>query len=141
MQSIDDIYTKLYAIRVAGVKTHERYPPYTFNTAEYPLLFFRNVKFNLEYSASLEYSFAGSTPSTLDLSTGSAEMIIIVESFRQGTSAQNYAKSRVLLNAVADAINSSDITIDTDGVEIEEDFELTGDTVLFVVKCKINFMI
>lgn len=141
MQSIDDIYTKLYAIRVAGVKTHEKYPPYTFNTAEYPLLFFRNVKFNLEYSASLEYSFSGATPSTLDLSSGSAEMIIIIESFRQGTSVQNYSKSRQLLNAVADAINASNITIDVDGVEIEEDFELTGDTVLFVVKCKINFSI
>lgn len=141
MQSVDDIYTKLYAIRVVGVKKHEKYPPYTFNTAEYPLLFFRNVKLNLEYSASLAYNFSGDTPSTLDLSTGSAEMIIIVESFRQGTSVQNYAKSRELINAVADAINDSNITIDTDGVEIEEDFELTGDTVLFVVKTKINFKI
>jgi len=141
MQSIDDIYTKLYAIRVVGVKTHKQYPPYTFNTAEYPLLFFRNVKLNLQYSASLEYSFSGETPSTLDLSTGSAEMIIIIESFRQGTSTQNYGKSRELINAVADAVNASNITIDVDGVEIEEDFELTGDTVLFVVKCKINFVI
>ena len=141
MQSVSDIYDKLYAIRVIGVKTHSKYPPYTFNTAEYPLLFFRNIKLNLEYSASLSYSLSGTTPSTLDLSGGSAEMIIIVESFRQGTSVQNYAKSRELINAVADAINASDITIDVDGVEIEEDFELTGDTVLFVVKCKINFMI
>jgi len=141
MQSVDDIYTKLYDIRVAGVKTHEKYPPYTFNTASYPLLFFRNIKLNLQYSASLEYSLAGGIPSTLDLSTGSAEMIVIVESFRQGTSVQNYAKSREIINAIADAVNASNITIDVDGVEIEEDFELTGDTVLFVVKCKINFMV
>jgi len=105
------------------------------------LLFFRNIKLNLQYSASLEYSLAGGIPSTLDLSTGSAEMIVIVESFRQGTSVQNYAKSRELINAIADAVNASNITIDVDGVEIEEDFELTGDTVLFVVKCKINFMV
>ena len=68
-------------------------------------------------------------------------MVVIVESFRQGTSVQNYAKSRELVNAIADALNASDIVIDVDGVEIEEDFELTGDTVLFVIKTKINFRI
>ena len=46
-------------------------------------------------------------------------MIIIVESFRQAL-CQNYAKSRELINAVADAVNASNITIDVDGVEIEE---------------------
>jgi hypothetical protein len=140
MQSISDIYTKLYEIRVAGVKTHEKYPPYTFNTADYPLLFFRNIKIILNYEESLTLSLAN-LPSSLDVSTGTAEMVVIVESFRQGTSVQNYAKSRDLVNAIADALNSSDIVIDVDGVEIEEDFELTGDTVLFVIKTKINFRI
>lgn len=140
MQSISDIYTKLYEIRVAGVKTHEKYPPYTFNTADYPLLFFRNIKIILNYEGSLTLSLVN-PPSSLDVSTGTAEMVVIVESFRQGTSVQNYAKSRDLVNAIADALNSSDIVIDVDGVEIEEDFELTGDTVLFVIKTKINFRI
>ncbi len=140
MQSISDIYTKLYQIRVAGVKTHEKYPPYTFNTAEYPLLFFRNIKIILNYEASQSLSL-DVIPTSLDVSTGTAEMVVIVESFRQGTSVQNYAKSRELVNAIADALNASDIVIDVDGVEIEEDFELTGDTVLFVIKTKINFRI
>ncbi len=140
MQSISDIYTKLYQIRVAGVKTHEKYPPYTFNTAEYPLLFFRNIKIILNYEASQSLSL-DVIPTSLDVSTGTAEMVVIVESFRQGTSVQNYAKSRELVNAIADALNVSDIVIDVDGVEIEEDFELTGDTVLFVIKTKINFRI
>ena len=140
MQSISDIYTKLYQIRVAGVKTHEKYPPYTFNTAEYPLLFFRNIKIILNYEASQSLSL-DVIPTSLDVSTGTAEMVVIVESFRQGTSVQNYGKSRELVNAIADALNASDIVIDVDGVEIEEDFELTGDTVLFVIKTKINFRI
>jgi len=140
MQSISDIYTKLYQIRVAGVKTHEKYPPYTFNTAEYPLLFFRNIKIILNYEASQSLSL-DVIPTSLDVSTGTAEMVVIVESFRQGTSVQNYAKSRELVNAIADALNASDIVIDVDGVEIEEDFELTRDTVLFVIKTKINFRI
>lgn len=140
MQSISDIYTKLYQIRVTGVKTHEKYPPYTFNTADYPLLFFRNIKIILNYEASQSLSL-DVIPTSLDVSTGTAEMVVIVESFRQGTSVQNYAKSRELVNAIADALNASDIVIDVDGVEIEEDFELTGDTVLFVIKTKINFRI
>ncbi len=140
MQSISDIYDKLYLIRVEGVKTHEKYPPYTFNTAQYPLLFFRNIKIILNYEASQSLSLS-TPPSSLDVSTGTAEMVVIVESFRQGTSVQNYGKSRELVNAIADALNNSDIVIDVDGVEIEEDFELTGDTVLFVIKTKINFRI
>ena len=139
MQAIQDIYDKLYNIRVDGVKVHQSYPPYTFNSADYPLLFFREMKFALDYESSFSATLVNSLPSNLNVSGGSVEMVVIVESFRQGTSAQNYSKTRDIINAISDAINSSTLAFNMVSMSIEEDFELAGETVLFVIKTTINF--
>jgi hypothetical protein len=131
MQSIDEMVNKFYAIRVKGVSTHLENAPYTFSTANFPLLFIRNFKFNL--------GFGGNFLNGLTLSSGEAQIVIVVEAFKQGTSVQNYAKSRELISNLADALNNSGLRIDSRGIEIREDFELTGDTVLFVVVADVSF--
>lgn len=137
MQSIDDVYTKLYALRVNGVKTHQKFPPYTFNTSDYPLLFFRNIELNMFYKSALKNNSIGGRPTMLGISSIKAELIIILEAFRQGTSVKNYSKSREIMNSLVDAINSSDLIIDVETMLIKEDFEISGDTVLYVIKSDI----
>jgi hypothetical protein len=83
--------------------------------------------------------FGGNFLNGLTLSSGEAQIVIVVEAFKQGTSVQNYAKSRELISNLADALNNSGLRIDSRGIEIREDFELTGDTVLFVVVADVSF--
>lgn len=137
MQSIDDMLNKFYNIRVKGVNTHLPNAPYTFSTANFPLLFVRNFKFNLNYEGNLSNSLAAS--SSLTLSSGEAQVVVVIEAFKQGTSVQNYTKSREIISNLADAFLASGLLVDSDGIEIREDFESTGDTVLFVVIADVSF--
>lgn len=131
MNSIDNAISKLYSIRVVGVNNHQKFLPYNFSTGTFPMLFIRNMQFDLEFGSNLS--------NEVNLSTGQAEIVIVVEAFKQGSSVQNYEKSRQLISSLADAIISSPLLLSSEGVSIKEDFELTGDTVLFVVIATCNF--
>lgn len=135
MKIIDDAIDKIYQIRVPIVKTHLQNAPYNFNTAMFPLLFVRNLRFNLEFGSNFGNAI------DLSNSTGECEIVVVIEAFKQGTAAQNYIKSREVISALAEAIVNSSMVLDNDGIAIREDFELTGDTVLFVVIANVNFFL
>lgn len=135
MKIIDDAINRIYEIRVPNVKLHLQNAPYNFNTATFPLLFIRNLKFNLEFGSNFSNAI------DLSNSTGECEIVVVIEAFKQGTAAQNYIKSREIISALAESIVNSSMRLENDGIEVREDFELTGDTVLFVVIANVNFFL
>lgn len=135
MKIIDDAINRIYEIRVPSVKLHLQNAPYNFNTATFPLLFIRNLKFNLEFGSNFGNAI------DLSNSTGECEIVVVIEAFKQGTAAQNYTKSREIISALAESIVNSSMRLENDGIEVREDFELTGDTVLFVVIANVNFFL
>ena len=99
------------------------------------MLFIRNLKFNLEFGSNFGNAI------DLSNSTGECEIVVVIEAFKQGTAAQNYTKSREIISALAESIVNSSMRLENDGIEVREDFELTGDTVLFVVIANVNFFL
>lgn len=136
---VEQTLNTLYSIRVDGVRTHAKFPPYTFSTASYPLLFIRNIGFQMKFRQTL--SGMVELSSANQVSTGTCEVVIVVESFKQGTAAQNYEKSRELMNSLVTAFLESDLLLSDDGIDVKEDFELTGDTALFVVIANVSFLL
>lgn len=127
---MQEVINQLYSLRVAGVSLHLESAPFTFTTANFPTLFIRNITFNMNYNSTLT--------NTRNVSTISCEYVIIVEPIKQNRPQKNYQTSRELMVNFVNAVESSEFQLNVNSVNIKEDFEMTEESVFFVIVAEVN---
>jgi hypothetical protein len=127
---MQEVINQLYSLRVAGVNLHLESAPFTFTTANFPTLFIRNITFNMNYNSTLT--------NTRNVSTISCEYVIIVEPIKQNRPQKNYQTSRELMVNFVNAVESSEFQLNVNSVNIKEDFEMTEESVFFVIVAEVN---
>ena len=127
---MQDVINQLYSLRVTGVNVHLENAPFTFVTANFPMMFIRQMTFNMNYNSTLT--------NQRNVSTVTCEYVIIVEPLKQNKPQRNYEKGRELMVNFVSAVESSQFLLNVNSVNIKEDFEMTEESAFFVIVAEIN---
>jgi hypothetical protein len=119
------------ALSVPSVEVMSPAAPAQVSTAQLPVLFVRNAKIVMS-DRSLSGGKGGLSPIAF-------EICVIVEAVRQGNQVDTYAKSRLIMDELAAAIEASSLSLRLDSCSIFETFEsASNETAYFAVIAELS---
>jgi len=127
---MQEVINQLYSLRVTGVNLHLENAPFTFVTANFPMMFIRQMTFNMNYNSTLT--------NQRNISTVTCEYVILVEPLKQNKPQKNYEKGRELMVNFVSAVESSQFALNVNTVNIKEDFEMTEESAFFVIIAEVQ---
>ena len=116
---------KVLNLTIPSVVTMSSSPPGTVTSAQLPYLFVRDAKME---TIDRDFVFNRS-----GLKVITFEICVIIEPSRQNTQPASYTLSRAIMDELSNALETNAADLSLEGYSIEEKFEMSGDTVYFVV--------